>query len=540
MKRVLFYACLLGGSYVANAQVGIGTPTPSVSAMLDIESTDKGILIPRIALNDLTNYQLFNATTEASRPEVVGMLVFNTTVNETKGMKAGFHYWDGQKWQLITSEKEITNIVTEIKEEVRTEIEKITEVIIERPGGEGNLTGYMVVFDPETEKLFYLKPNEDGSYSPGEVTFAELVRGSETITHIKAIYDSVDSSKIIAYEYFNEKVVNDWLNANPTKTSEDIPSGQDLGFKIDVLEAVTQNFEKIIENNTEKITEVIKEADGTVRVVIVEGKPVLQYKPIGSDEYVNVDLSGVETVTTIDKYVYNETTTAFEAKTNTTVPEGKKGVIYYAYQGEKDAAGNATTHYIDLSEDIANVIIQNDEVQNSFTSVVNNILNGEGGNVYFGITGTETKPVLYVKDNQGTETKIDISASVKEVFDQLIVNNNSEMIESIKDAIGYDLDAAVIKTGNKVKGKEVLLFRNSVSVNGAKTQGVTIGALPSGLTSLEDILSIKLYKEGKFITEGVTDVRINNLKIDFNLGNGMLYVTLPEQAYDVIVEFTAN
>ncbi|WP_353103062.1 calcium-binding protein [Myroides odoratus] len=540
MKRILIFACLLGSSYVANAQIGIGTPEPTDSAILEISSTDKGVLIPRIALTDLTNYQLFKATTEAVSPEVVGMLIFNTTVNETKGLKAGFHYWDGQKWQLITSEKEITSIVTNIKEEVRTEIEKITEVIIERPGGEGNLTGYMVVFDPETEKLFYLKPNEDGSYSPGEVTFAELVRGSETITHIKAIYDSEEPTKVIGYEYFNEKVVDDWLKANPTKTSADIPSGQNLGFKIDVLEAITQNFEKIIESNTEKITEVIKEADGTVRVVIVEGKPVLQYKPVGSEEYVNVDLSGVETVTTIDKYVYNATTTAFEAKTNTTVPEGKKGVIYYAYQGEKDAAGNATTHYIDLSDDIANVIIQNDEVQNSFTSVVNNILNGEGGNVYFGMTGTETKPVLYVKDDEGTETKIDISASVKEVFDQLIVNNNSEMIESIKDAIGYDLDAAVIKTGNKVKGKEVLLFRSSVNVSGAKTQGVTIGALPSGLTSVGEILAIKIYKDGKFITDGVNNVRITNLKVDFNLGNGILYVGLPEPSYDVIVEFTAN
>jgi hypothetical protein len=37
------------------AQVGIGTTTPAASAKLDISSTSKGLLIPRVALTGTTD-----------------------------------------------------------------------------------------------------------------------------------------------------------------------------------------------------------------------------------------------------------------------------------------------------------------------------------------------------------------------------------------------------------------------------------------------------------------------------------------------------
>ncbi len=54
------------------AQVGIGTTNPDDSSILDIESTDKGILIPR-----LTTAQI-NAIVSPA----IGLMVFNTDLNE--------------------------------------------------------------------------------------------------------------------------------------------------------------------------------------------------------------------------------------------------------------------------------------------------------------------------------------------------------------------------------------------------------------------------------------------------------------------------
>src|SRR5688572_9544701 len=60
-------ALLVFGSFSAIAQVGIGTPSPNSSAMLDIQSINKGVLFPRM--------------TTAQRlaiPQVNGLIVYDT------------------------------------------------------------------------------------------------------------------------------------------------------------------------------------------------------------------------------------------------------------------------------------------------------------------------------------------------------------------------------------------------------------------------------------------------------------------------------
>lgn len=76
------------------AQVGIGTSSPKTSAMLEINSNNKGLLIPSIALNSSTD-----ATTIAS--PATGLLVWN---NGTGSLTtAGFFYWNNTQWNLISS-----------------------------------------------------------------------------------------------------------------------------------------------------------------------------------------------------------------------------------------------------------------------------------------------------------------------------------------------------------------------------------------------------------------------------------------------------
>lgn len=60
---------------LVKAQVGIGTNSPSASAQLEISSTSKGLLLPR-----LTTTQVNSITDPAA-----GLLVFNTTTNKFVG-----------------------------------------------------------------------------------------------------------------------------------------------------------------------------------------------------------------------------------------------------------------------------------------------------------------------------------------------------------------------------------------------------------------------------------------------------------------------
>lgn len=55
MKNLTYFLALILFSIAASyAQVGIGTTTPNMSSMLDIVSTDSGLLIPRMTLTQKT------------------------------------------------------------------------------------------------------------------------------------------------------------------------------------------------------------------------------------------------------------------------------------------------------------------------------------------------------------------------------------------------------------------------------------------------------------------------------------------------------
>ena len=83
MVRVLLL--LLLTTTFCHSQVGIGTTNPDDASVLDIVSTDKGVLIPR-----LTELQKNNISTPPK-----GLLVYQTDGTE------GFWYHDGSDWALI-------------------------------------------------------------------------------------------------------------------------------------------------------------------------------------------------------------------------------------------------------------------------------------------------------------------------------------------------------------------------------------------------------------------------------------------------------
>lgn len=90
MKKISITLLLALSATCSYAQgVGIGTP-PNPSAMLDVSSTSRGLLAPRVTLTGTTD------ATTITNGNVTSLLVYNTAT--TADVVPGYYYWDGSLW----------------------------------------------------------------------------------------------------------------------------------------------------------------------------------------------------------------------------------------------------------------------------------------------------------------------------------------------------------------------------------------------------------------------------------------------------------
>ena len=93
MKKIIlsaFISSITASSFAQN-NIGIGTTTPASSALLDISSTNKGLLIPR-----MTTAQRTAIATPAK-----GLMVFD---NDT----SSYWYFNGSAWSNLASSAAFT------------------------------------------------------------------------------------------------------------------------------------------------------------------------------------------------------------------------------------------------------------------------------------------------------------------------------------------------------------------------------------------------------------------------------------------------
>ncbi|MBP6398348.1 MAG: hypothetical protein KA340_10735, partial [Saprospiraceae bacterium] len=96
----LFYAAIIFATFftpLLKAQsVGVGTNTPNSNAILDVSSSNKGLLIPRVALSSTTS-------TSPLGGFVAGMMVYNTATAGTSpnNVTPGFYLCSGTKWEKV-------------------------------------------------------------------------------------------------------------------------------------------------------------------------------------------------------------------------------------------------------------------------------------------------------------------------------------------------------------------------------------------------------------------------------------------------------
>ena len=82
-------------TFPANGAAGIGTSTPASSSLLDISSTSKGVLMPRMT----------KTQREAIVSPVEGLLIYQTN------NQPGFYYYDGSAWKSVLQvKKDLSNL----------------------------------------------------------------------------------------------------------------------------------------------------------------------------------------------------------------------------------------------------------------------------------------------------------------------------------------------------------------------------------------------------------------------------------------------
>lgn len=90
MVRTLLLSCFLFCAISTFAQVGIGTTMPDPSAQLDVVSTNKGLLVPRVA-----------STADVAGSPAKGLVVYQTSGTE------GIYVYNGTVWQKMVAASEI-------------------------------------------------------------------------------------------------------------------------------------------------------------------------------------------------------------------------------------------------------------------------------------------------------------------------------------------------------------------------------------------------------------------------------------------------
>ena len=95
--KLFLFSLVLFVCSISNAQTGINTTSPASGALLDIFSSDKGFLMPRIALTGTDD------VTTITPSATIGVMLYNTVTAGSLPIQVtpGFYYWSGVQWRRL-------------------------------------------------------------------------------------------------------------------------------------------------------------------------------------------------------------------------------------------------------------------------------------------------------------------------------------------------------------------------------------------------------------------------------------------------------
>lgn len=562
MRKITILAALLGTFYTASAQVGIGTPEPASSAELEILSTNRGVLIPRVSLTDL---KVFNPI---EGDKVESLLIYNLNEVADKDILKGFYYWtteEGGKWNRIVSKSELTTVidgldnnVTKLEGDMKNIQNVINYIVPTNPDNkdatkQGHTT---IVFDPVTKEFKYVSYNaKDNKYETANVDIEDMVIKDETKTFFRVLPISADNSTK-KYLFFSETTIQTWLaqKGNEGKKEEDVPNDAPGVVAIDVVGDIVGDINHFFTSKTTVLKEGSTNEYYTVEELIknistkVDGNVI--YKNTGKEGNANWEFQfynngKYETINLKDLIASTETTTVV-------VPVLKNGkTVGYKYFNEVEVkaflAANAGKTVADITGDTAGGTAVNvvGDIVNNFNDILNQEIKegdktykvgdliskfiNKGGNVYYGSITEGKEEVFYTIDDSGAK---------KEISFDFIVNYITNNADKIKEVLGdHIVSNKVIFTGNTINNKKVYKFMGTTNIgkaNSAKTTGVVI---PTG-AKVGSVVGIQVLQGETLRTTATTDIKVNGSTLNFNIGSGNQYIMIGAGEYNVIVEFT--
>ena len=410
MKKITLSVAflLLGGVYIANAQVGIGTPTPATSSQLDIVASDKGVLIPRVNLTSTTVFTQIKGTQEES------LLVYNlNTAGDAAAITAGtnvtpgFYYWTladntvtpniPAHWERIVNQTQLDEVINKIGD-----IDKILALLkkafpsnnLVNPSTNGDTHGGGMVYtpgngtttQPKIEYVYF-----DGTnYVTKDITadIVNLIKGAESKTTILEF--PADSGK---FYYISEET----MQASNGTTALTTPFGTDgttlqagVVF-LDIPESVIKNFETILDGTTT----IVKPGTTNQFFTVEEYIQYLSSTVDGNVIYKNIAAAGDpanfvfqywngSTYTTInlgDIVAANETKTFIR---EVVLANGNTQYIYFSEKTIQDwlaaSTSNTVTNITDNAPGVVVIDATSDVVQN-FESILNQTTQYNGDTV---------------------------------------------------------------------------------------------------------------------------------------------------------------
>ncbi|WP_280670776.1 hypothetical protein [Dysgonomonas sp. PH5-37] len=163
-------------------RIGVGTTTPNASAVLDMVSTDKGILIPRVSLSSGAGvaYPVSNPAT--------GLLVFNT-INAGSGVNVvkanNFYFWNGSRWSPIMQTEVIQEEISKLRipQPALFRLENDVAGFLNGIGtGSSKTVPMSMVFNSIPTHLSYNSSTRTVTFRPGSYMITFVYEGAIPIT----------------------------------------------------------------------------------------------------------------------------------------------------------------------------------------------------------------------------------------------------------------------------------------------------------------------------------------------------------------------
>lgn len=598
MRKITVMVALLGSVYFANAQVGIGTSSPAEASQLEIAASDKGVLIPRVELVELSSFLPITGNQAES------LLVYNTI--SRNDVEVGYYYWSNAQWNRVINQSDLEDIV-------------------------GPSEGDVIYVEEGGEFVFQYFDGTDWQ----TIDFSELVAANETKTFFRKVEDATTGNA--QYLYFSEEAIQAWLAANPEGAVADIPDSAASATIIDVVGDVVNNFESILEQTTvyegENITieqiieEIASQVDGNVIYTEVGGDMVFQYWD--GTGYQTIDLT--------------EVIAAVETKTSIIEIDGKQYYVSESYEGdtapttgeeegvyEIDVIGGIINNFEEFID--STVTVEGDEytveeyiqyisenaMQNGVTKIVINATTNQASfqrwngttwvdvdNTAFETIVTENETITELDKNEtngadGVEISYDYineTGNVQETIDMNadvlnLINNNTEIQEAITNILNQggnvyfgdhdedtntpDVFYTIDINGNKqpidISGQVLTVIENNSDeiknilgdeysetnitntgdtwidgnniYKGVFAATITGGSanvsaidLSTNVTTVGDVISIKILDgtTNTLINATTTDVMVTDGVLTFKIGTGNMYQVLDAGDIDVKV-----